>query len=86
LRSAPAHGAYEGFAHTLIQSGDEEQQVCTVEQFVYYPCGLGIEWSGLVTGTLQERTEGAPDHGVCAEDGYCCGLGVVFHFAVASLA
>ena len=27
LRSALAHSVYEGFAYTLIHSGDEEQQV-----------------------------------------------------------
>jgi hypothetical protein len=41
---------------------------------------VGIEWPGLVTGVLQERTEGASYHRVGAEDGYSWGLGVVFHF------
>jgi hypothetical protein len=83
LRCALAHSAYEGFAYSLIQSGGEEQEVCTLEQLVDNPCGVGIEWPGLVTGTLKERTQGAPDHGVCAEDGYGWGLGVLLHFLVA---
>ena len=85
MRYSLAHGAYEGLAYAFIQPGDEEQQVCTLKQFVYDPRGMGIEWPGLVTGTLKERTEGATYHGVCAEDGYGCWLALLLHFWVGSL-
>ena len=68
LRCALAHSAYEGLTYTLIESGCEEQQVCILKQLVHNPCGVGIEWSGVVTGALKERTEGAPYHRVCAQD------------------
>ena len=72
---ALANGAYEGLAYTLIQPGGEEQQVRALKQLVHDPRGVGIEWPGLVTGALKECAEGAPDHRVCAEDGYGWGLG-----------
>src|SRR5215207_3698805 len=43
LRCALAHGAEESLAYTLIHSGSEDQQVCTLEQLVYDPCWVGIE-------------------------------------------
>ena len=43
LRCALAHGAEESLAYTLIHSGSEDQQVCTLEQLVDNPCGVGIE-------------------------------------------
>ena len=42
--------------------------MCILKQLVHNPCGVGIEWSGVVTGALKERTEGAPYHRVCAQD------------------
>jgi hypothetical protein len=59
LRCAFAHRAYEGLSHTLIHSGGEEQKVCTIEQLVDNPCGVGIEESGLVTGALEKHRESA---------------------------
>src|SRR5215211_1503826 len=80
LRRGLAHSAYESFAYTLIQPGGEEQQICTLKQLVEGPRGVGIEQDGVVTVALKEQREGAPDHRVCAEDGYCgCGLLVVSH-------
>ena len=43
LRCALTHSAEEGLAYTLVQSGNEEQQVCTLEQLIDNPCGVGIE-------------------------------------------
>src|SRR5215212_2947194 len=80
LRGALAHGPYESLAHALIQSRSKEQQVHALKHFVDNPRGVGIEWPGLITGALKKRTEGAPDHRVCAEDGYGCGLWVLPHF------
>ena len=57
--------------------------MCTLKQLVDNPCGVGIEWPGVVTGALKERTEGAAYHGVGAEDGYGGWLGVVLHFGLA---
>src|SRR5215203_5602488 len=86
LRRALSHGAEESLAYTRIQSGGEEQQIRALKQLVDDPRGVGIEWPGLITRALKERTEGAPDHSVCAEDGYCgCVLLVVSHFRVRSL-
>ena len=80
LRCALTHSAEEGLAYTLVESGGEEQQIRTIEQLVNNPCGVGIEWNGVVAGALQKQREGTPDHGVCAEDGYGCGLAVLPHF------
>jgi len=66
-------------AYALVQSGCEEQQIRTLKQLVDNPCRVGIEWPGLVPGALKERTEGAPDHRVCTQDGYSGWL-VVLHF------
>jgi hypothetical protein len=52
---------------------------------VHDPWGVGIDWSGAVTGALQQRTEGATDYRVCAQDGYCGGWIVMSHFWVGSL-
>jgi len=54
--------------------------VRTFKQLIDDPRGVGSEEDGMVTAGLQEHAEGAPDHGVRAEDGYGCGMGVLPHF------
>jgi hypothetical protein len=44
---------------------------------------VGIEWPGLITGALKERTEGATYHRVCTQDGYSGWLVVLLHFGLA---
>src|SRR5215208_7223300 len=81
LRRSLAHGAEEGFAYALVQSGGEEQKVRTLKQLVCDSYGVGSDRGGAVAVALKEGAEGAPDHRVCAEDCYCgCGLlAVVLH-------
>src|SRR5215217_2539125 len=64
LRRSLAHGAEEGFAYTLVQSGGEEQKVRTLKQLVCDSYSVGIDWGGAITGALEEQTEGAPGHRV----------------------
>jgi hypothetical protein len=77
LECALAHSAEEGFAYTLIHSGDEEQQVRPLEQLVDNPCGVGIVWDGVITPVLHKQRESGSYHRVCAEYSYCGGLAVL---------
>jgi hypothetical protein len=77
LGCALAHSAEEGFAYTLIQPGGEEQQVCILKQFVDNPCGVGIQWGGVITSSPPRAMRERSYHCVCTEDGYCGGLAVL---------
>ena len=41
------------------------------------PCGIGIEWDGVITPVLHKQSESGFYHRVCAEYSYCGGLAVL---------
>ena len=53
--------------------------MCILKQFVDNPCGVGIEWDGVITSSPPRamRERASCQRGVCAEDGYCGGLAVL---------